>query len=293
MHSHDKVRPGITMDEIVALRRANPGGGPHSMTGPDLRQRRRAGRRDGDPDRQDRAQAVRDQLQPARQGFPDDRRAGARDARRVHHVLHPRSARSARPSSSRGSRSTCSRSPARSPSASIPTTRRRARAARRDPMAPVSTLRPWKNGSNMDINELQRGLHDLHPGLRQGRARSGRATRTAGRATARSTSPRSSARIERSRSSSIVRKDMKLEWPRIETKTALDHDRLRRGSQQGDGQRRARGVDFLEQQQAGADEPLRGVLAELDGRRLPVSQVVDVRKGVHCMIPKSIFTKKS
>ena len=24
-----------------------------------------------------------------------------------------------------------------------------------------------------------------------------------------------------------------------------------------------------------------------------VSQVVDVRKGVHCMIPKSIFTKKS
>src|SRR5216117_4570044 len=27
MHSHGKVRPGITMDEIVALRRANPGGG--------------------------------------------------------------------------------------------------------------------------------------------------------------------------------------------------------------------------------------------------------------------------
>ncbi len=24
-----------------------------------------------------------------------------------------------------------------------------------------------------------------------------------------------------------------------------------------------------------------------------VSQVVDVRKGVHCMIPKSVFTKKS
>src|SRR6266568_2827651 len=34
MHSHDKVKPGITMDEIVALRKANPGGGPHSMTGP-------------------------------------------------------------------------------------------------------------------------------------------------------------------------------------------------------------------------------------------------------------------
>src|SRR5438034_7058212 len=34
MHSHGKVRPGITMDEIVALRKANPGGGPHSVTGP-------------------------------------------------------------------------------------------------------------------------------------------------------------------------------------------------------------------------------------------------------------------
>jgi hypothetical protein len=89
MHSHDKVRPGITMDEIVALRRANPGGGPHSMTGPDLRQRRRARRRDGDPHRQDRPQAVRHQLQSSRQRFPDDRRAAPRDARRVRQVLHP------------------------------------------------------------------------------------------------------------------------------------------------------------------------------------------------------------
>src|SRR5437899_4958330 len=34
MHSHDKVKPGVTMEEIIALRKANPGGGPHSMTGP-------------------------------------------------------------------------------------------------------------------------------------------------------------------------------------------------------------------------------------------------------------------
>ncbi len=26
-----------------------------------------------------------------------------------------------------------------------------------DPMSPVSTIRPWKNGSNMDINELTAG----------------------------------------------------------------------------------------------------------------------------------------
>src|SRR5215467_1967283 len=34
MNSHNKIQPGTTMDEIVALRKANPGGGPHSVTGP-------------------------------------------------------------------------------------------------------------------------------------------------------------------------------------------------------------------------------------------------------------------
>src|SRR5262247_4066716 len=34
MHSHDKIQPGVSMDEIVALRKANPGGGPHTVTGP-------------------------------------------------------------------------------------------------------------------------------------------------------------------------------------------------------------------------------------------------------------------
>src|ERR1700741_428290 len=34
MHAHDKIQPGVAMDEIVAWRKANPGGGPHSPTGP-------------------------------------------------------------------------------------------------------------------------------------------------------------------------------------------------------------------------------------------------------------------
>ena len=78
MHAHNKIQPGTTMDDIVELRKANPGGGPHSMTGPDVRQRRRARRRDGDPHPEDHAQGVRDQLPPARRGVPDDRRARAR-----------------------------------------------------------------------------------------------------------------------------------------------------------------------------------------------------------------------
>ena len=66
----------------------------------------------------------------------------------------------------------------------------------KDPMAPVSTLRPWKNGSNMDINELTEGTTLFVPVF------------------------------------------------------------------------------------------LKGGLMTADCR---VSQVVDVRKGVHCMVPKSIF----
>src|SRR5437867_2040251 len=34
MHSPGQVQAGITRDEVGALRKANPGGGPHSMTGP-------------------------------------------------------------------------------------------------------------------------------------------------------------------------------------------------------------------------------------------------------------------
>ena len=39
-----------------------------------------------------------------------------------------------------------------------------------DKLAPVSTLRPWKNGSNMDINELQEGSTLFIPVFQQGRA---------------------------------------------------------------------------------------------------------------------------
>src|SRR5438270_1485396 len=34
MHAHNAVQPGTTLDDVVKLRLANPGGGPHSVTGP-------------------------------------------------------------------------------------------------------------------------------------------------------------------------------------------------------------------------------------------------------------------
>ena len=90
----------------------------------------------------------------------------------------------------------------------------------------------------------------------------------------------------------IVRKDMKLEWPRIETRThwisvGFDEDL---NKAMVNAVREA--VDFLAAQKM---VPLTRYeaysLVSMVGD-CRVSQVVDVRKGVHCMIPKSVFTKK-
>ena len=156
MHAHNKIQPGTTMDEIVALRKANPGGGPHSLTGPiyvngaepgDVMEIRilkivpkAFGTNFNLPGKEfptigalapempdgfvryfyldwDKRQA---EFKPGividLQPFPGTLAVG----------IDPKD-----PSPRKGGST--------------------------DPMAPVSTLRPWKNGSNMDINELQEG----------------------------------------------------------------------------------------------------------------------------------------
>jgi acetamidase/formamidase len=90
----------------------------------------------------------------------------------------------------------------------------------------------------------------------------------------------------------IVRKDMKLEWPRAETAT---HWIV---------------MGFDEDLDEAMKIAVREVVSFLAGQKLVpmsrdeayaltsmvgdcrVTQVVDIRKGVHCMIPKSIFAKK-
>ena len=34
LHARDQIQKGVSMEKIVELRKANPGGGPHSVTGP-------------------------------------------------------------------------------------------------------------------------------------------------------------------------------------------------------------------------------------------------------------------
>ncbi|HMB34980.1 MAG TPA: acetamidase/formamidase family protein [Methylomirabilota bacterium] len=290
MHSHNKIVPGTTMDEIVALRKANPGGGPHSVTGPIYVE----GAEPGDvmeirilkitpkafganfslPGKEfptigalapempdgflkyfyldlDKRQA---EFKPGivieLQPFPGILAVG----------IDPKD-----PSPRKGGAT--------------------------DPMAPVSTLRPWKNGSNMDINEIQEGTTVFIPiFLKGGLVWTGDSHCRQGNGEVNLTALECSYREMVMQL--IVRKDMKLEWPRIENKahwitTGMDEDL---NKAMVNAVREA--VEMLAAQKA---VPLNRYeaysLVSMVGD-CRVSQVVDVRKGVHCMIPKSIFTAK-
>ena len=290
MHSHNKIVPGTTMDEIIALRRANPGGGPHSLTGPIYV----TGAEPGDvmeirilkivpkafgtnfslPGKDfptigalasempngylkyfyldwDKRQAeFKPGITVDLQPFPGTLAVG----------IDPKD-----PSPRKGGSS--------------------------DPMAPVSTLRPWKNGSNMDINELQEGSTIYIPiFLKGGLVWTGDSHCRQGNGEVNLTALECSYREIVMQL--IVRKDMKLEWPRIETRThwimtGFDED-LNKAMVIAVHET----VDFLAAQKTvPLDRYEAYSLTSMVGD-CRVSQVVDVRKGVHCMIPKSVFVKK-
>ena len=153
-------------------------------------------------------------------------------------------------------------------------------------MAPVSTVRPWKNGSNMDINELQEGSTIYIPVfLKGGLIWTGDSHCLQGNGEVNLTALECS--YEEIRLQPIVRKDMKLTWPRIETKThwitvgfdeSLDKAMVNAVREE---------VDFLTNVKGIERAKAYGLASMVGDCR--VSQVVDVRKGVHCMIPKDIF----
>src|SRR6266481_1339446 len=156
MHAHGKVRPGITMDEIVALRKANPGGGPHSVTGPIYVN----GAEPGD------VMEIRIlKIVPKPFGInfnlpgKDFPTIGALapempdgfikfftlDLKKRQAEFKPGITLDLKPF------------PGTLAVGIDPNDPSPRKGGATDPMAPVSTLRPWKNGSNMDINELQEG----------------------------------------------------------------------------------------------------------------------------------------
>src|SRR5438876_8975097 len=291
MHSHDKVRPGITMDEIVALRRANPGGGPHSMTGPIYVN----GAEPGD------VMEIRI-LKIVPKAFGINFNLPGKDFPTIG-ALAPEmpdgfikyfyldwEKRSAefKP----GITIDLQPFPGTFAVGIDPKDPSPRKGGSTDPMAPVSTLRPWKNGSNMDINELQEGTTIFIPiFLRGGLIWTGDSHCRQGNGEVNLTALECASREIVMQL--IVRKDSKLEWPRIETKThwimtGFDED-LNKAMVNAVRET----VDFLSSQKmVPMDRYEAYSLTSMIGD-CRVSQVVDVRKGVHCMIPKSAFTKKS
>jgi len=290
-HALDQIQPGLSIEKIVELRKANPGGGPHSLTGPvfvnraepgdvlEIRIQRITPKKDGFnfnlpgkefPTIGALAAEMPDGFVKFFQIDPDKKSVQFKPGIDIDLQPFPGTL-----------------AVGLDPNDPSP----RKGGVKDDPMAPVSTLRPWKNGSNMDVNELQEGstvfiqvflkggliwMGDSH--CRQG---NGEVSLTA---------------LECSYKEiviqPIVRKDMKLEWPRIETRThwisvGLDEDL---NKAMVNAVREA--VDFLAAQKTVSLTRYEAyALVSMVGD-CRVSQVVDVRKGVHCMIPKSVFTKK-
>jgi acetamidase/formamidase len=291
MHAHGKVRPGITMDELVALRKANPGGGPHSMTGPIYVN----GAEPGD------VMEIRIlKIVPKAFGInfnlpgKDFPTIGALapempdgfikfftlDLQKRQAEFKPGITLDLRPF------------PGTLAVGIDPDDPSPRKGGATDPMAPVSTLRPWKNGSNMDLNELQAGATVFIPiFLKGGLVWTGDSHCRQGNGEVNLTALECSYREIAMQL--IVRKDMKLEWPRVETKThwitlGFDED-LNKALVIAVRET----VNFLVQQRTVPLDRYEAYSLASMAADCRVTQVVDIRKGVHCMVPKSIFVKKS
>jgi acetamidase/formamidase len=292
MHSHDKIQPGTTMEQIVELRKANPGGGPHSMTGPIYIN----GAEPGDVLEirilriEPKAWATNFNL-PGKD-FPTIG-ALASEMPEGHVKFFPIDLEKRAIEFKPGINIDLQPFPGTlavgiDPNDPAP----RKGGVKDDPMAPVSTLRPWKNGSNMDINELQEGSTLFIPVLLKGgllwtgdshcRQGNGEVNLTALECS-----------YKEIRLQLIVRKDMKLDWPFIETSTHWITTGFNEDLNVAMVNAVREAVDWLANQKMVTMTRYEayGLVSMVGDCR--VSQVVDVRKGVHCMIPKSIFAKKS
>ena len=155
----------------------------------------------------------------------------------------------------------------------------------------TSTLRPWKNGSNMDVNELQVGSTLYLPVFQKGGLIwTGDSHCLQGNGEVNLTALECS--YKEIEIQPIVRKDLHIEWPRAETSThwifmGFDED-LNEAMKIAVRET----VNFLAEQRVVpmSREEAYSLTSIVGDCR--VSQVVDIRKGVHCLIPKSIFAKR-
>jgi acetamidase/formamidase len=301
MHAKDQIQSGVPIEKIVELRKANPGGGPHSMTGPifvkgampgdvlEIRILKIVPKKTGtnfnlpgkefptigalapefpeghvqyfDIDWKTRTAKFKDGITIPIRPFPGTLAVG----------LDPED-----PAPRKGE-------PKLEPGATRPP------RTDAEKLAPVSTLRPWKNGSNMDINELVEGSTIFIPVfLEGGLIWTGDSHCAQGNGEVNLTAMECS--FQEIKLQPIVRKDLKLTWPRIETKTHYIMVGFDEDLNKAFNNALRETIDFLTSTK-GLDRYEAYSLAAMTAD-CRVSQVVDVRKGVHCMIPKSLFTRQ-
>jgi acetamidase/formamidase len=290
-HGMDAVKPGATMEEIVKLRAANPGGGPHSMTGPIYVN----GAEPGDTMEIRIVKIVMKESGfnfnlPGKQ-FPTVGLLAAEfpeghvqyfklDSTTMTTEFKPGIVLPLRPFPG---------TIAVGPDPNEP--KEKAGPPIHDAKGRTSTLRPWKNGSNMDVNELQAGSTLYLPVFQKGGLIwTGDSHCLQGNGEVNLTALECS--FKEMEIQPIVRKDLHIDWPRAETAThwvfmGFDED-LNEAMKIAVRET----VNFLaEQKMAPMTREEAYSLTSIIGD-CRVSQVVDIRKGVHCMIPKAIFTRR-
>jgi acetamidase/formamidase len=287
-HSLGQIKPGVEMDEIMRLRRENDGGGPHSITGPIYVEEAQPG---------DTLEVHILKIVPKADAFnfnlPGKEFPGAGllasefpngfvrfyqlDLAKMETQFKPGIIIDLKPFPGTFAVGVDPNEPDAKAGPPI-----------RDSKGRTSTLRPWKNGSNMDLSELQVGSILYLPVFQKGgliwtgdshcRQGNGEVNLTALECAYKEIEIRP-----------VVRKDLKTEWPWAETKThwifmGYDEDlnqAMKIAVQQTIHWLSAQSIVPMSREEAYALTSIVG-----DCR---VTQVVDIRKGVHCMIPKSVF----
>src|SRR6266481_5104705 len=262
MHSHDKVKPGITMDEIVALRKANPGGGPHSMTGPIYVN----GAEPGDV-MEIRILKIVPKNFAINFNLPGTEfptiGALAPEMPNVFIKFFTLDPKKRSVEFKPGVNIELAPFPGTlavgiDPNDPAP----RKGGVKDDPMAPVEER--LEHGHQRAAGRE----HHLRPDLPQGRPHLDR--RLALPSGQRRGQPdRARVLVPRDRAATHRAQGHEARVAAHRDEDALDHDRVRRGPEQGDGQRRPRDRGLPLHPEDGPDGPLRGVLAHVDDRRLP------------------------
>ena len=290
-HAMGQIKPGVSIDEIAKLRLENPGGGPHSVTGPiyvtgaepgdtlEIRIKKIVIKEDGFNFSLPGKQFPAVGLLPAE--FPEGHVQYFKlDLKTMKTEFKPGIVLSLKPFPG---------TLAVGPDPNEP--KEKAGPPIHDAKDRTSTLRPWRNGSNMDVNELQEGSTLFLPVfVKGGLIWTGDSHCLQGNGEVNLTALECAYRAIELQP--IVRKDLHIEWPRAETSThwifmGFDED-LNEAMKIA-----VRGtIDFLaEQKMVPMSREEAYALTSIVGD-CRVSEVVDIRKGVHCMVPKSIFVKK-